>query len=122
MRVAGFGFRDGADIASLRAALDAAGGGAKIYALASVAEKAGAAVLQDLAAELWVRVIALPVSALAGVETITQSPRMLARFNTGSLAEAAALCAAGPGAKLLGPRATSPDGLATAAIAERNTE
>ncbi len=117
VRVAGFGFRDGAGIASLRAAL-AAAGGADIGALASVAEKAGAPVLQALAAEMGVRVIALPASALNGVETITQSPRLLARFGTGSLAEAAALCAAGPGAKLLGPRRASPDRMATAAIAE----
>lgn len=117
MRVAGFGFRDGTEITSLRAALMAAGGG-EIHALASVAEKAEEPVLQALAAEMGVRVIALPVNMLAGVETITQSPRMLARFGTGSLAEAAALRAAGPGARLLGPRAASPDGLAMAAIAE----
>jgi cobalt-precorrin 5A hydrolase len=120
VRVAGIGFRDGTEIASLRAALDAAGG--EVSALACVAEKAGEPVLQALAAELGVRVIAVPVSELKGVGTITQSERMLLRFGTGSLAEAAALCAAGPGAKLLGPRAASPDGMATAAIAERVTE
>ncbi len=121
MRVAGFGFRDGAEIGALRAAL-AAAGGTGITAIASVAEKAGEPVLRALAAELGVKVIALPVNRLNGVETITQSPRMMLMFGTGSLAEAAALCAAGPGARLLGPRASSPDGMAMAAIAERDTE
>ncbi|PTE19863.1 precorrin methylase, partial [Cereibacter changlensis JA139] len=36
--------------------------------------------------------------------------------------EAAALAAAGPGARLLGPRVTSADGRATAAIAEGRDE
>ncbi len=121
MRVAGFGFRDGTEIEALRAALAAAGGGA-VDALASVAEKAETPVMRELAAELGVKVIALPVTALAGVETITRSPRIVARFGTGSLAEAAALCAAGPGARLLGPRAASPCGMAMAAIAERNSK
>jgi cobalt-precorrin 5A hydrolase len=39
-------------------------------------------------------------------------------FGTGSIAEASALVAAGPGARLRGPRAVSADGTATAAIAE----
>lgn len=120
MRVAGFGFRDGAEIAALRAALAAAGG--NIQALAAVREKAETPVLRALAAELGVELIALPVGLLRGVETITHSPRMLARFGTGSLAEAAALCAAGPGARLLGPRVSSPDRMAMAAIAERVRE
>ncbi|MHA6346914.1 cobalamin biosynthesis protein, partial [Roseivivax sp. CAU 1761] len=41
-----------------------------------------------------------------------------ARYDTGSVAEAAALAAAGPGARLLGPRAVSPDGCATCALAQ----
>lgn len=119
MRIAGLGFRRNASIDSLRAALRAAGGG-DIAALAAVTEKAEAPVLQALARERGLPLMALPEESLAGIETFTHSPRIAARFGTGSLAEAAALCAAGPGAKLLGPRAISPDGQATAAIAERN--
>ena len=48
---------------------------------------------------------------------LTQSAKVAERFGTGSVAEAAALAAAGPGAQLLGPRVVSGDGLATAAIA-----
>jgi cobalt-precorrin 5A hydrolase len=53
---------------------------------------------------------------------MTQSARVRERFGTGSVAEASALAAAGPGARLLGPRVISGDGLATAAIAERKDE
>lgn len=117
MRVAGFGFRTGADISALRAAL-AAAQGAHLTALASV--KAEDTALQALATEMGLPLIAVPAEALAGIVTITQSPRMLARFGTGSVAEAAALYAAGPGATLLGPRVASPCGRAVAAIAERS--
>ncbi len=119
MKVAGFGFRAAATADSLHAALRAAGG-EDVDALATLAEKAEAPALAALSARLGVGVIALPAIALAGVATISDSPRQRALFNTGSLAEAAALCAAGPGARLLGPRAVSPDGLAMAAIAERS--
>jgi cobalt-precorrin 5A hydrolase len=50
--------------------------------------------------------------------TITQSPRVQALRGVGSVAEAAALAAAGPNARLLGPRAVSACGTATAALAE----
>ncbi len=118
MRVAGLGFRQAATADSLRAALRAAGG-ENVAALATLAEKATAPALLALAEALGVPVIPIAAAALAEVETLTQSSRLRARLGTGSLAEAAALCAAGPGARLLGPRATAPDGLATAAIAER---
>lgn len=117
MRVAGLGFRAAATTESLRGALLAAGG-QDIAALATLAEKAAAPAVLALARELGLPVLPLAAAALAGVETLTQSPGQQARFGTGSLAEAAALCAAGSGARLLGPRAVSPDGLATAAIAQ----
>ena len=65
----------------------------------------------------------LDAAALEGQHTPTQSPRILERFQTGSVAEALALV----GAKQLAPlqpaaliqtRITSPDGLATLALAE----
>jgi len=70
--------------------------------------------------------MALPLHAvsldrLRNQPTLTQSARVASLYGTGSLAEAAALAAAGPGARLLGPRATSQDGKATAALAERST-
>ena len=118
MRIAGMGFRKTAGIDSLRSALLAAGGTDGVVALATAADKAEARALIALAAELRLRICAIAPTALAAVETPTRSDRVAARFGTGSLAEAAALAAAGPGARLLGPRAVSADGMATAAIAE----
>lgn len=116
MRVAGIGLRRDAGAPALLAALEAAGGLAGLDALATIEEKAPA--LSALAAGLGLPVRAVPAEALRGQETATRSPRILARHGTGSLAEAAALFAAGPRARLLAPRAVSSDGMATAAIAE----
>ncbi len=60
--------------------------------------------------------------ALAAQPVLTRSERVAERFGTGSVAEAAALAAAGPGARLVAPRVVSTDGMATAAIAERTDE
>ncbi len=116
MKVAGLGFRAAATPDSLRAALHAAGG-MDAAALATLADKAQSPALMHLAAELGIPIIPIAADALAGAKTFTQSPRQLALLGTGSLAEAAALAAAGPEARLLSQRATAPDGMATAAIA-----
>ena len=118
MKIAGFGFRKVVSVASLREALEAAGGAEGVVALATAEEKAGALALNALAAELRLPVRAITPAALAATKTLTQSNRVATRFGAGSLAEAAALAAAGPGARLLAPRAVSLDGMATAAIAE----
>lgn len=118
MRVAGLGFRTGANVASLRDALAAAGGGVGVAALATAAEKSSAASLLALAAELGVPVHAVAPTDLATARTLTTSARVTERYGVGSVAEAAALAAAGTGARLLAPRAISRDGMATAAIAE----
>ena len=122
MRIAGLGFRAAAGIDSLRSALSSAGGTEGLIALATAAEKVQAPALVALAAELGLPVRAITQDTLAAVETRTWSERVAARFHTGSLAEAAALAAAGPSARLLGPRAVSADGMATAAIAEGPNE
>lgn len=119
MIAAGLGFRAGADVAALRAALMAAGADlARIDCLATVADKAGAPALRELAAELGLSVRAISAADMAVQMVLTQSPRVAALRGTGSVAEAAALAAAGPGAVLLGPRAVSACGRATAALAE----
>ena len=117
MRVAGFGFRPAATADALMDAYRLAGGGAD--ALATVAQKADAAALRDLARTLGLGIIAVAPQVIAATPTATQSPRVAARFGTGSLAEAASLAGAGAGARLTGPRQVSGDGMATAAIAER---
>ena len=97
VRVAGVGFRAGAQRQDLVAALAGAG---PVAALATVAGKAAA--LEGLAAGLGLPVLAV---AVAGVETPSVSARVVGRFGTGSLAEAAALkgveALGGRGAKLV---------------------
>ncbi|MDT1060645.1 cobalamin biosynthesis protein [Paracoccus sp. CPCC 101403] len=112
MRIAGLGFRNGATLASLREALARAG---RADALATCASKAHAPALQALARHLDLPLMAVPV---AGVATPTRSSRVEAMHGTGSVAEAAALAALGADARIVVPRVTSRDGMATAAIAE----
>ncbi len=116
MKIAGFGFRSAASTAALAEALALAGGAQGLTALATVQDKVAG--LQAFADGLGLPVIGLPRAALSGVATPTQSARVKAQFGTGSLAEAAALAAAGPGARLYRKRSQSSDGAATAAIAE----
>ena len=116
MIVAGFGFRSGASLAALQDALTRAGGETGVTHLATLSTKAGG--LEPLARALALPILALEASTLRGQLTLTRSERVEALFGTGSVAEAAALAAAGPGARLRGPRAVSEDGMATAAIAE----
>lgn len=115
-RIAGFGLRPGAGRQSLLAALRLAAGEDPPNALATIPERAGA--LGPLAQELG---LPLHLVAVAGVETPTRSARVLASHGTGSVAEAAALVAAGPGARLVVRRVTSPDGMVTCAVAEGET-
>lgn len=60
---------------------------------------------------------AVPADHLAAQPVLTRSAASQATYGTGSVAEAAALAAAGPGARLLSARLISPDRLATCAIA-----
>jgi cobalt-precorrin 5A hydrolase len=118
MRVAGLGFRKEATIDSLRDALVAAGGARDLDALATATHKAEAAAIVALARELGLTIKPVPLELLAHFETATRSARIETMFGTGSLAEAAALAAAGRRARLVSPRSISHDKAATAAIAE----
>jgi cobalt-precorrin 5A hydrolase len=119
MKVAGIGFRGEATVTSLRAALAAAGDATGVIALATGEAKAGTAAIVALAAELGLPIIGVSQSDIAAQATLTHSARVHQKTGTGSLAEAAALAAVGSNALLLGPRAVSPDRMATAAIAIR---
>ena len=121
MKVAGFGFRKGAGIDSLLAALEAAGGQGGLTLIATVADKADAEAFQALADRLALPVEAVPAETLAWVTVETQSEKSKAMYGTGSVSEAAALIAAGPKARLLASRVISPDTMATCAIAEAAT-
>ena len=102
MIVAGFGFRSGATLAALQDALQKAGGAVGVTHLATLADKAAG--LEPLALALDLPLVALGPEALRGQLTPTRSDRVEALFGTGSVAEAAALAAAGPAARLTGPR------------------
>jgi len=117
MIVAGFGFRAAATADSLRDALARAAGERKVTAFAAPADKAQAACLSELAGELGVEIHTLAAHDLSRQKTPTEAPRVRAARGTGSVAEAAALAAAGLGARLLAPRSISADRLATCAIA-----
>ena len=116
-RIAGFGFRAEASIGSLQSALAAAGGAAGLTGLATARDKTTAPSLTALAERLALPIKGVDADDLAAAETLTQSPRSLEQRGTGSLAEAAALSAAGPGARLTGPRQIAQDRMATCAIA-----
>ena len=112
MRVAGFGFRHNAPLASFQAALALTGGA---DALATVDAKLLG--LTDLSRATGLPLIAVSQAALA-LHPRPGSPRVMALYGTGSVAESAALAAAGPGASLTQPRRTTPDGQVVIAIAE----
>lgn len=127
MLVAGLGFRAGCEAASLRSALQAALDAAStahgqpitlahLAALATAADKAQHPALLQLAAELQVPIHTIPLPALAD-QPSAPSAHVPERYGAHSVAEAAALAAAGPGATLLSRRCISPDRMATAALA-----
>lgn len=143
--VAGLGFRAQCNVSSLRAALNAALRAAldatqqtqgtsstfsvpiTLTALATAADKASHPALLQLAAELQLPITPVSLSQLAS-QAATPSAHVPVRYGAHSVAEAAALAAALAAAavngqaapdraQLLTPRCTSPDRLATAAIA-----
>ncbi|OSI21141.1 precorrin methylase [Bradyrhizobium canariense] len=118
MKVAGLGFKRDVTLASLREALLAAGGPEGLAAVATVSDKADEEVLKQLARECGLPIKAVAAEMLVGIDTPTQSKLVVEKFGTGSVAEAAALAAAGPRARLIATRVVSQDRTATAAIAE----
>lgn len=118
MIVAGFGFRAAAQTASLRDAYDAARADRVAGCFSTLTNKAGHAGFQELAEMLGSEMCAVSLGDMQDVITPTQSAASQRAYGVGSVAEAAALAAAGPNAKLLAPRVVSADGLATCALAE----
>lgn len=122
MIVAGVGCRKGApapDIeAAIRATLARAGVAANaLDCIATIAAKDGEAGIKTTAAKLGVAIVLVSKADLeaAGPRTETCSERVLARVGVPSVAEAAALAAAGPSARLISPRLVI--GAATCALA-----
>lgn len=117
LKVAGFGFRSEAPLASLAQALDQL-----IEQYGAIDQLAVAHSMLPLVQQLGqlrgIEVIAVTDAELSSVATLTHSARSMQARGTGSVAEAVALLAAGPGATLLGPRQISADRQATTAVAE----
>lgn len=117
MIVAGFGFREAATESSLKNALARTPGAKQVTHFATVAAKAGNPAFQSFAHSAGVAVVCVDAGTLQAQRTATHSAASLKSYGTGSMAEAAALAAAGPNAKLLAPRVVSADRKATCAIA-----
>ena len=146
--VAGLGFRASASVESLRSALQIAMAASQsdagepllLTALATAEDKAHHPAFTQLAAQMALPVVAVPLAQLTElarriearsatqhiISLVTQHDRPLhkpsahvpQRYGARSLAESTAITAAGPGAHLLAPRAVSSDHRATAAIAD----
>jgi len=122
MIVAGVGCKRGApasDVdAAIHAALARAGVAAEALDVIATAEmKRGEAGIETVAAKLGVGVVHVSDADLlaARPHTETRSARVLAVAGVPSVAEAAALAAAGPSSRLIGPRLVV--GAATCALA-----
>jgi cobalt-precorrin 5A hydrolase len=122
MIVAGVGCRRGATVPDIEAAIRAALARANIAAdaldvIATIAEKKSEAGIQGAAEKLGVSVVIVSKSELnaASDRTETHSERVRALIGVPSVAEAAALAAAGPLAHLISPRLVI--GSATCALA-----
>lgn len=110
------GVTEGEVLALLRAALEAAGRRDPAVAVLATAEtKAGEAGIAGAAARLGVPLVTYTAAELAAVDVPHPSRTVLGAAGTPSVAEAAALLAAGPGGALLVPKSASPR--ATVAVA-----
>lgn len=122
MMVAGIGCRAGASARDIDAALSAALNGAaapvrELDVIATSAAKANEAGIVEVARTRGIKFVTVAQAELEAAATrgITKSARVLALTGVPSVAEAAALAAAGPTARLLVPRITI--GTATCALA-----
>lgn len=121
MIVAGFGFKKDATLGSLKDAFESACVAASPDAIATPDDKATTEVFRLFSDEIDLPIKAVPADMLTQQNTLTQSLKSLAERGVGSVAEAAALSAAGPGARLMTERHVSADRLATCALAVRET-
>jgi cobalt-precorrin 5A hydrolase len=124
MIVAGIGCRRGATAHEVKAAIDAALARhalapAALAALATSAAKGGELGIAEAASALGLPLMLVPQAELeaAGARTATRSDRVRKLTGVPSLAEAAALAAGGPAARLIAPRTAV--GPATCALATR---
>jgi len=122
MVVAGVGCRRHAPSADVMAAIEAAFAGAgmaitSLRAIATTAAKHGEAGIAAAASSMGVPLLLVPPDDLAAASgrVVTRSERVIKVAGVPSVAEAAALAAAGPAARLIAPRVAV--GTATCALA-----
>jgi cobalt-precorrin 5A hydrolase len=127
MIAAGIGCRRGAPASDIEAAIHAALLRARIKAdaldvIATIDAKSAEAGIRAVAEKLGAALLAVPARALAvaNARVETHSERVSALIGVGSVAEAAALAAAGPASKLIVPRVIV--GAATCALAASPAE
>ena len=123
----GLGFRDRATLASFEGVYAQAGSPA-IAKLAVLRTKAQHAGLRAFIQKYHLPLYAISADALIGIKTRTCTPKIFARYHTGSVSEALALVVAettigegieaGGTAHLLGPRLISEDRFVTLALAK----
>jgi cobalt-precorrin 5A hydrolase len=120
--VAGLGLRPGTSEADILACLDealaiAGLSGESTPRLATLASRIGEPGLTAAVASRRAELVAVPDEALKGYEAAcaTRSTRIASLYGVGSVAEAAALAAAGPGGTLVQPRIAT--GRVTCALA-----
>jgi cobalt-precorrin 5A hydrolase len=121
--VAGIGCRKGVSAAEVEAAIETAFlhtpiAGQKLGLIAAPTGKGPEAGIRGAAEARGLRLMLISQSALeaASPRTLTRSAKSMAAMNVHSVAEAAALAAAGPNARLLAPRVAV--GPVTCALAE----
>ena len=120
MIVAGFGFRQSATEARFSDALSQVSGTYQPTAFATLEDKV--ADLAGFAQSHGLDLIKISAVFAGQQTTLSLSDQSTAHTGGGSVAEATALAAAGPNARLLGPRSVSHDRLATCAIAIGDNE
>jgi cobalt-precorrin 5A hydrolase len=126
MIVAGVGCRKGVLAADIKAAIVAACAEAgvavsKLRLIATSAAKGGEPGVVAAASAMGVPLVVIPPAdlATAGTRATTRSERVMALVGVASVAEAAALAAGGPAARLIAPRiAVGPATCALAVSAE----
>lgn len=125
MIAVGLGLRPGTELTDIRTCVEAALGRldldiSAVGCLATVAARAAEPGLIALAAAIGAPVIGIPDGALRGQDAgcATRSTRIVSLFGVGSVAEAAALAAAGASASLILPRIVM--GRVTCALAQGN--
>ena len=123
MIVAGVGCRKGTKATEIKAAIAAALAGAglglaAVRLIATSAAKGGEAGIAAAASSIGVPLVLVAQDdlAAAGERAVTRSQRVLALAGVSSVAEAAALAAGGPAARLIAPRIAV--GPATCALAD----